>query len=75
VPLERDAYRQRSVIQLSVGQLRECRGSGVRFERPAVSFLAVVGSLFVQRVLRIPLSDRGQETRPGMPLGTKNYER
>jgi len=55
---DRKAYRRRSIIECSVGWLKECRRIGTRFEKLAVNFLAMVKASIIQRILRILFSDR-----------------
>jgi transposase len=60
-PLEFDkqTYRRRSVIECCIGWLKECRRIGTRFEKLAVSFLAMIKLAIIGRYLRIlDISDR-----------------
>ena len=56
--LDKDAYRRRSVIECCIGWLKECRRIGTRFEKLALSFLAMVKASIIQRILRILFPDR-----------------
>ena len=55
---DKQSYRQRSVIEQCVGWLKECRRIGTRFEKLALSFLAMFKVAIIQRYLRIAFSDR-----------------
>jgi transposase len=52
------SYRRRAVIEQCVGWLKECRRIGTRFEKLAVSFLAMLKLAMIQRYLTIMFSDR-----------------
>jgi transposase len=52
------SYRRRSVIEQCVGCLKECRRIGTRFEKLALSFLAVFKLAMTQRYLKLLFSDR-----------------
>ena len=51
-------YRQRSIVELCIGWLKECRRIGTRFEKLAINFLAMVKLAMIQRYLRFEFSDR-----------------
>ena len=53
VKFDKDAYRQRHVIECCVGWLKECRAVGTRFEKTAVNFVAMVKLAIIERYLRI----------------------
>ena len=56
---DKRAYRRRSVIECCIGWLKECRRIGTRFEKLAVSFLAMIKLALIGRYLRIlDISDR-----------------
>lgn len=55
---DRDAYRQRNVIECCIGWLKECRRVLTRFEKLAVNYLAILKLAFIQRLLRIVFSNR-----------------
>jgi len=55
---DRQSYRQRSVIEQCVGWLKECRRIATRFEKLALSFLAMFKVAIIQRYLKIAFSDR-----------------
>jgi transposase len=54
---DREAYRQRSVIEQCVGWLKECRRIGTRFEKLAINFLAMLKLAIIERYLRLAFSD------------------
>lgn len=57
--LDKDTYRRRSVIECCIGWLKECRRIGTRFEKLALSFLAMIKLAIIRRYLRIlDISDR-----------------
>lgn len=53
VPFDRQAYRRRSVVEQSIGWLKEARRIGTRFEKYAANFLGMVKLAFIQRYLRV----------------------
>jgi transposase len=55
---DRQSYRRRAVIEQCVGWLKECRRIGTRFEKLAVSFLAMFRVAMIQRYLKLTSSDR-----------------
>lgn len=55
---DKDAYRQRSIIERCIGWLKECRRLATRFEKLAVNFLAIVKVAIVERYLKLAFSDR-----------------
>lgn len=55
---DKDAYRQRSIIERCIGWLKECRRIATRFEKLAVNFLAMIKAAILERYLRITFSDR-----------------
>lgn len=52
------SYRRRCVIEQCVGWLKECRRIATRFEKLAVSFLAMFKLAMIQRYLKLAFSDR-----------------
>jgi len=52
------SYRRRSVIEQCVGWLKECRRIATRFEKLALSFLAMLKVAIIQRYLKTAFSDR-----------------
>ena len=55
---DKDAYRQRSIIERCIGWLKECRRLATRFEKLAVNFLAMIKVAILERYLKIAFSDR-----------------
>jgi transposase len=51
-------YKRRSVIEQCVGWLKECRRIATRFEKLAISYLAMFKLAMIQRYLRVAFSDR-----------------
>lgn len=58
IDFDKDAYRRRSIIEQTIGWLKECRRIGTRFEKLAINFLAMMKLAMIQRCLRITFSDR-----------------
>ncbi len=58
VKFDKLAYRRRSIIEQTIGWLKECRRIGTRFEKLAINFLAMMKLAMIQRCLRIVFSDR-----------------
>jgi transposase len=57
-PFDKQGYRRRSIIEQCVGWLKECRRIGTRFEKLAVSFLAMLKLAMIRRYLKLTFSDR-----------------
>jgi len=55
---DKDAYRQRSIIEQTIGWLKECRRIGTRYEKLAVNFMAMIKLAIIQRYLAKEFSDR-----------------
>ena len=55
---DKKAYKRRNVIERCVGWLKDCRRIGTRFEKLAVSFLAMLKLAMIQRCLRVAFSNR-----------------
>lgn len=55
---DRQMYKRRGIIEQCVGWLKECRRIGTRFEKLAVSYLAMLKLAMIERYLRILFSDR-----------------
>lgn len=51
-PFDKRAYRRRSIIEQVIGWLKECRRVCTRYEKLAVSFLAMIQLAIIQRYLR-----------------------
>lgn len=54
---DRKAYRQRFVVEQTVGWLKECRRVGTRFDKLAVNFAAFVKLAIIHLCLRKHFSD------------------
>jgi len=55
---DKDAYRERNVVERCVGRLKECRRICTRFEKLAVNFGAMITIAMIAMYLKLPLSDR-----------------
>lgn len=53
VQFDRQAYRQRNIIERLIGWLKESRRIMTRFEKTAINFLAMVKWAFIKRYLRV----------------------
>jgi len=58
VKFDKDAYRRRSIVEQSIGWLKECRRIGTRFEKLAINFVAMVKLAMIKRTLRMVFSNR-----------------
>jgi transposase len=58
VRFDKQGYKRRSIIEQTIGWLKECRRVGTRFEKLAINFLAMMKLAMIQRCLRILFSDR-----------------
>jgi len=56
-PFDKRSYSRRCVIEQCVGWLKECRRIATRFDKLAVSFLAMFKLAMIQRYLKIAFSD------------------
>jgi transposase len=52
VPFDRQAYRQRNIIERLIGWLKECRRVLTRFEKTAKNFGGFIKMAFVERYFR-----------------------
>lgn len=52
VEFDRDAYRQRNIVERLIGWLKECRRIFSRFEKTAKNFGGMLKLAFIQRYLR-----------------------
>ena len=57
VQFDKDGYRRRSIVEQSIGWLKECRRIGTRFEKLAINFLAMVKLAMIKLTLRILFSN------------------
>ena len=55
---DKQAYKRRSIVEQTIGWLKECRRIGTRFEKLAINFLAMMKLAMIQRCLRMAFSDR-----------------
>lgn len=55
---DREAYRNRSVVEQCVGWLKENRRIGTRFEKLAVNFHGMLQLAMIKRYLRLLFSDK-----------------
>ena len=53
VTFDRDAYRDRNIIERLIGWLKECRRIFSRFEKTAKNFGGMIRMAFIQRYLRL----------------------
>lgn len=53
VEFDRDAYRDRNIIERLIGWLKECRRIFSRFEKSATNFTGMIRVAFIQRYLRL----------------------
>lgn len=54
---DREAYRERNIIERLIGWLKECRRVATRFEKLALNYLAMLKWAMVRRCLRLHLAD------------------
>ena len=53
VPFNREAYRNRNIVERLIGWLKECRRVFSRFEKTAKNFSGMIRMAFIQRYLRL----------------------
>ena len=53
VEFDRDAYRERNIVERLIGWLKESRRIFSRFEKTAKNFAGMIKLAFIQRYLRI----------------------
>jgi transposase len=53
VTFDRDAYRDRNIIERLIGWLKECRRIFARYEKTAKNFGGMIRMAFIQRYLRL----------------------
>ena len=53
VTFDKATYKRRSIVEQSIGWLKECRRIGTRFEKLAINFLAMVKLAMIKRTLRL----------------------
>jgi transposase len=58
VTFDKVTYKRRSIVEQSIGWLKECRRIGTRFEKLAINFLEMVKLAMIKRTLRLLFSNR-----------------
>lgn len=53
VDFDREAYRERNIIERLIGWLKECRRILTRFEKTAKNYLGMLKMAFIQRYLKL----------------------
>lgn len=53
VAFDKDAYRDRNIVERLIGWLKECRRVFSRFEKTAKNFAGMIKMAFIQRYLRL----------------------
>ena len=53
VEFDKDAYRNRNIVERLIGWLKECRRVFSRFEKTAKNFAGMVKMAFIQRYLKL----------------------
>lgn len=53
VKFDRDAYRNRNIVERLIGWLKECRRVFSRFEKTAVNYGGMIKMAFIERYLRL----------------------
>lgn len=53
VEFDRDAYRDRNIVERLIGWLKECRRIFSRFEKTAKNFGGMIRMAFIQRYMRL----------------------
>jgi transposase len=53
VKFDKETYKRRSIIEQTIGWIKECRRVGTRFEKLAINFLAMVKLAMIKRTLRL----------------------
>jgi len=56
IPFDRALYRRRNVVERVVGYLKECRRVATRYEKLALSYLAMVKLAMIHRCFRLLFS-------------------
>lgn len=56
VKFDREAYRQRNIIERLIGWLKECRRVFARFDKTAINFGGFIKMAFIQRYLQFATS-------------------
>lgn len=58
VEFDKETYKRRSSVEQTIGWLKECRRIGTRFEKLAISFLAMVKIAMIKRALKLVFPNR-----------------
>jgi transposase len=58
VEFDKATYKRRSIVEQTIGWLKECRRIATRFEKLAINFLAMVKIAMIKRALRLLFSNR-----------------
>ena len=58
VEFDKATYKRRSIVEQTIGWMKECRRIGTRFEKLAINFLAMVKLAMIKRTLRLLFSNR-----------------
>lgn len=53
VAFDREAYRDRNIVERLIGWLKECRRVFARFEKTATNFAGMIRMAFIQRYLKL----------------------
>ena len=53
VAFDKDAYRNRNIVERLIGWLKECRRVLTRFEKTALNFVGMIKMAFIHRYLRL----------------------
>lgn len=57
VKFDKEGYKRRSIVEQTIGWMKECRRIGTRFEKLAINFLAMVKLAMVKRTLKLVFSN------------------
>jgi len=57
-PFDREAYRERNIVERCIGWLKECRRVFSRYDKRATSYLAFLKLAVLRRLLKFEFSDR-----------------
>lgn len=57
VVFDKDTYKRRSIVEQSIGWLKECRRIATRFEKLAINFLAMIKIAMIKRIMRLAFSN------------------
>lgn len=56
VPFDRDAYKDRNIVERLIGWIKECRRILTRFEKTATNYSGFIKLAFIERYLRLTLN-------------------